>query len=262
MVAVTRLSAEGLVRRFPGTVAVAGVDIALQAGQALGLVGPNGAGKTTLLDLLSGAGRPDAGRVLLDGRDITGLAPHLRARLGVARTVQRPAWFPGLTVLENVLLGAPRRLRARRDQVRRALDELERVGLRGLASRPGREASTAARKRGELARVAFMDPTVVLLDEPSAGHDQESLLVLVAAVRRWVAAGAAVLVVDHDRDLVNALCPTVLLMRDGRIVGPAPASGGEIGAGSAGGKSAVGSVSGGGGAIGAGGAIGEGSGRE
>ena len=239
MVAVTRLCAEGLVRRFPGTVAVAGVDIALQAGQALGLVGPNGAGKTTLLDLLSGAGRPDAGRVLLAGRDITGLAPHLRARLGVARTVQRPAWFPGLTVLENVLLGAPRRPapgrdgQVRRDQVRRALDELERVGLRGLAGRPGGEASTAARKRGELARVAFMDPAVVLLDEPSAGHDQESLLVLVAAVRRWVAAGSAVLLVDHDRDLVNALCPTVLLMRDGRIVGPAPA-GGAVGEGGGG----------------------------
>ena len=247
MVAVTRLCAEGLVRRFPGTVAVAGVDIALQAGQALGLVGPNGAGKTTLLDLLSGAGRPDAGRVLLAGRDITGLAPHLRARLGVARTVQRPAWFSSLTVLENVLLGAPRRPVPGWDgQVRRALDELERVGLRGLAGRPGGEASTAARKRGELARVAFMDPAVVLLDEPSAGHDQESLLVLVAAVRRWVAAGSAVLLVDHDRDLVNALCPTVLLMRDGRIVGPAPA-GGAGRAGDAGG---------------AGGAVGEGGGGE
>ncbi|MCL6449678.1 MAG: ATP-binding cassette domain-containing protein [Acetobacteraceae bacterium] len=216
---MSRLMAENLVRRFPGTVAVDRVSLSVAAGQALGLMGPNGAGKTTLLDLLSGSGRPDQGRVLLDGRDITRLPAYLRARLGVARTVQRPAWFASLTVLENVMLGT--RARARLDgraARRRALEELDEVGLLRLAHHPGGEASSAERKLGELARVAAMDPTVVLLDEPSAGHDHESLKVLVQSVRRWVAWGAAVLLVDHDRRLVEEVCPVVLRMREGRLV--------------------------------------------
>lgn len=215
---MAHLSGRGLVRRFPGTIAVNVVDIELAPGRAVGLVGSNGAGKTTLLDLLSGSQRPDEGRVLLDGADITRLAPCARARLGVARTDQRPAWFGGLTVLENVLVGAAAGRGGERGEARRrALEELTRVGLGPLADRPGTEASTAGRKLGELARVSFMNPTVVLLDEPSAGHDRDSLGVLVASVLRWVAAGAAALIVDHDRVLVRSLCPTVLHMHEGRV---------------------------------------------
>lgn len=196
-------------------------DFALPAGRVCALVGPNGAGKSTLFDCLAGTLRPHEGRITLDGADITHRSAHARTRLGIARTFQRLAVFPSLTVEENVRLGAERgHPGGDPAAVERSLR------LLGLAG-PVRHATatdlpTGTLRRVELARALAGQPHTLLLDEPAAGLDAAETAALARALAALAADGLTVLVVEHDPDLVAGIAHTVHTMEGGRIVGAGP----------------------------------------
>ena len=231
-----RLTARGVVRRFGGVVAVDGVDLSVPPGRITALVGPNGAGKSTLFDCLSGTLRPDAGHVLLGGRDIAALPDYRRARLGLARTFQQLSIFPGLTVAENVRIGAEGRpggtLRGLvglpdpgRDAAAAATDRaLMLTGLTALRDHPVSDLPTGTLRMVELARALAGTPRVLLLDEPAAGLAAAEAARLAAMLRALAAEGMALLLVEHDVDLVAELADTVCVMAAGRVVARGPAA--------------------------------------
>ncbi|MEV5446787.1 ATP-binding cassette domain-containing protein, partial [Streptomyces sp. NPDC052644] len=214
-----RLQALGLVVRYGGVTAVDGVDLSLAPGRITALVGPNGAGKSTLFHCLAGTVRPTAGRVALDGADITRAPAHARTRLGVARTFQELAVFPSLTVEENVRVGAER------GRVRDAPDAATEQALRLLRldgpvrHHPAAGLPTGLLRRVELGRALAGRPHTLLLDEPAAGLDAAEAAGLARVLAALAADGTAVLVVEHDPDLVAGIAHTVHVMEAGRIVG-------------------------------------------
>jgi len=151
----------GVEKRFGGVQALAGVGLTVEAGEIVGLIGPNGAGKTTLFHVVSGFVRPDAGRLVLDGEPIGHLRPHARCRRGLARTFQIVKPFPGLTVLENVRVGALARTPRFAEATGRARAVLETVGLAARADVPARALTLAERKRLELARALATGPRLL-----------------------------------------------------------------------------------------------------
>jgi branched-chain amino acid transport system ATP-binding protein len=219
-------------------VAVDGVDLSVPPGRITALVGPNGAGKSTLFDCLSGTLRPDAGRVILGGRDITRLPDYRRARLGLARTFQQLSIFPGLTVAENVRIGAEGRpggtlrgLAGLPDPARDATAAatatdraLRLTGLKALRDHPVADLPTGTLRLVELARALAGSPRVLLLDEPAAGLDAAEAARLAAMLRALSAEGMALLLVEHDVDLVAELADTVCVMAAGRVVARGPAA--------------------------------------
>lgn len=212
------LDAEGMVKRFGGVVAVDGASLRVLPGQIHGLVGPNGSGKSTLIDLLTGLQRADAGRLRLGGAEITSRAAHRRARLGLHRTFQLGSLTPLLSVGANVALGAwtspdPDA------EARRALALLG-VGT-SVDAAPG-SLATAARRLAEVARAVAGSPRLVVLDEPAAGLDEEAREVLVRAIRAVRDRGAAVLLVEHDVDLVLEVSDVVTVMDAGAVVATGP----------------------------------------
>jgi branched-chain amino acid transport system permease protein len=210
-----RMTARGLRMTYGGIAAVDGVDLVVAPGRVTALVGPNGAGKSTLFHCLCGTVRPRRGRVLLAGRDVTRVSPYGRARLGVARTFQELAVFPGLTVAENVRIGAEQGLV--RDA--RAVDRVLRLlGLDAVRDEPAADLPTGTLRRVELGRALAGGPRVLLLDEPAAGLDTAEVAALGTALRALAADGMALLLVEHDLDLVAGLADTVYLMAGGRIV--------------------------------------------
>src|SRR4030095_5370676 len=161
------LSVSGITKRFGGITANHDISFDVASGELVGIIGPNGSGKSTLFEVISGFYRPDAGEVRLDGNRLTGLAPDRVCRLGVARTFQKLRPFAGLTVVDNVMVGALTRTRGVRHARARA-----RRGLANKAAAPGRPLSTGQPKRLELARALATEPRVLLLDEVTGGVDQ------------------------------------------------------------------------------------------
>ncbi len=212
------LTARALVRRYGGVAALDGVSIDVPPGCITALTGPNGAGKSTLFRCLSGAERPDSGQVMLDGRDITRLPEHTRARLGLARTFQQLAVFPGLSVADNLRVGAEQagRLgpRAADFAVARTLRLL---ALEPLADRPAAALPTGTLRLLELGRALAADPAVLLLDEPAAGLDAEETELLAQLLTALADDGRAVLLVEHDRELIDRIAHRVHTMAAGRI---------------------------------------------
>lgn len=212
------LRALGLTLTHPGGVtALDHVSLALAPSRITALVGPNGAGKSTLFDCLAGTLRPRRGRITLDGADITSRSAHARTRLGIARTFQRLAVFPSLTVEENVRLGEER------GHVRRDPAAVERsLRLLGLAGPVRHETAaglpTGTLRRVELARALAGQPHTLLLDEPAAGLDADETAALARILAALAADGLTVLVVEHDLDLVAGIAHTVHTMEGGRIV--------------------------------------------
>lgn len=227
------LVARGLRKSFGGLEAVAGMDLNLPRGQITGLIGPNGAGKTTLLNLVSGVERPTAGTVALGARDVTGKPPHELARLGLVRTFQICRDLGRLTVLENMLLARPgqcgetvaaalfRRGRVGREEatgIARAEQVLRRIDLWRLADEPAASLSGGQKKLLELARALMVEPTIILLDEPAAGVAPAMEQVLISLIRELVRDGLTFLVVEHDLDVVAALCHRVYVMSAGQLL--------------------------------------------
>ncbi|MFG2376198.1 ATP-binding cassette domain-containing protein [Streptomyces sp. NPDC048504] len=214
------LTAHTLHARYGGFTALDGVDLVVRARQVTAVVGPNGAGKSTLFHCLAGTVRPARGQVRLGGRDITRLPAHARTRLGIARTFQQLAVFPSLTVAENVRVGAEQGQVAEPGAVERAL---RLFGLDGdVRSLPAAGLPTGTLRRVELARAFAGSPRVLLLDEPAAGLDTAEVASLTLVLRALAAEGTALLVVEHDLDLVAGLADVVHVMTAGRIVASGP----------------------------------------
>ena len=219
------LEARGLTKTFGGLRAVNELSFTVRAGEILGLLGPNGSGKTTVFNLIAGALAPDRGGVFLEGREITALAPHRRAALGIVRTFQLVRALPGLTVLDNVLVA---RLygRVRAAGVREARTEslecLEFAGLAGLAARPAGALTLAERKRLEVARALAAGPRLLLLDEPAAGLNPTEVAALLALFRRIRAGGVTIVIVEHNVGAIRDLCDRIVVLNAGRKIAEGP----------------------------------------
>ena len=215
------LEVESVQVRFGGVVAVADASFGVEAGRVVGLMGPNGAGKTTLFNVITGLQAPTSGRVRFEGRDITGLAPRRRAQLGIGRTFQRLEVFGSLSVGDNIKVAAEMRGVDDPSGVREAL--LDRVGLRPFADVPADSVPTGIARLTELARALACDPRVLLLDEPSSGLSDEETKDFEALVRSLAEDdGRSVLIVEHDVELVMALCSTIHVLDFGQIIASGP----------------------------------------
>jgi ABC-type branched-subunit amino acid transport system ATPase component len=218
------LAVENLSVSFGGNRAVSEVTLSAQPGQVTSLIGPNGAGKTTLLNLVSGFYLPEAGRVALGAVEITGAASHAAARSGVARTFQTSQLFSGMSVRENLLV-ALHRASLSGGQAHAASDAhaltdalLAWVGYTGSADRPAGELPHVDRRLVEVARALATRPGVVLLDEPAAGLSSEDTERLGAVLRRIAALGLAVLIIEHDMQLVMGISDRIFVLDAGRLI--------------------------------------------
>jgi branched-chain amino acid transport system ATP-binding protein len=207
---------------------VEGVSLEVRDGEFLAVIGPNGAGKTSLFNLLTGIYHPTNGRVLLDGDDLTGQPPHVRARRGLKRSFQVTSIFPALTVLENARLAAQaelggsldlwRRVTRRDEATQRARHALELTGLDALADTDAASLSHGNKRKLDLALVLAQEPRVLLLDEPTAGMSMEDLPGLVRVVRDIQAAGTTVVMVEHRMDVVIDLADRIAVMHHGTLL--------------------------------------------
>jgi branched-chain amino acid transport system ATP-binding protein len=205
--------------RFGGNVALDNVALDAAPGEVTGLIGPNGAGKTTLFNVITGLLAPQRGEVRLDGVDLTRLAPFRRARAGMARTFQRLELFSLLTVRENVELAAAlRRTGGSRGAAGKAGALLDLVGLSDVADVRSDELSTGRARLVELARALATDPRVLLLDEPASGQDETETEAFGLLLGRIAAEGVAVVLVEHDMQLVMQTCQRIHVLDFGRIL--------------------------------------------
>ena len=225
--AETVLGAQGLVKRFGGITATDNVTINLQKGARHALIGPNGAGKTTLINLLTGVLEPTEGRITLEGRDITQLAPHRRVRRGLVRTFQINQLFDSLTPLETLALTVSQQrgfgakwwqpLGARREVAARCEQLLEQFHLTSVMNQPTRVLAYGKRRLLEIAIALACEPRVLLLDEPVAGvpaGEREELLRTVAALPAEV----SVLLIEHDMDLVFSFATRMTVLVNGAVL--------------------------------------------
>jgi branched-chain amino acid transport system ATP-binding protein len=215
----TLIAAEGVQKRFGALVVLDGVDFAVRGGEAVGIVGPNGAGKTTLLNVLAGSLRPDRGCLLLRGVDVTRAGAARRCRLGVGRAHQVPRPFGGMTVFENVLVGAAAGARdRRRDAYARAIEAIELCRLGELANRRAESLGLLHRKRLELARALATDPSVLLLDEIGAGLTDAEADALVETIRSLRARGIAIVWIEHIVHVLVRVVERLVAMDGGRVI--------------------------------------------
>ncbi len=213
------LDVDHVSRRFGGLTAIDTVSFDVRKGEIFGLIGPNGAGKTTMMNLISGVTTPSSGRIVFAGRTITGLPPHAVTRLGIARTFQVMRPFTGLTVRENVAIGArfgkangPSTMAAATEKA----DEV--LGWMSLAHRAGDEVTrltTGERKRLELARALAMDPVLLLLDEVMGGLNPREIGEVMELIRRVNGLGVTVLMIEHLMKAVMGLSNRILVLHHG-----------------------------------------------
>ncbi len=227
------LEVRDLARAFGGVRAVDGASFSVLPGEVRGLIGPNGAGKTTVINLVSGLLAPSGGAILVEGREVQGLAPHRVASSGVARTFQNIRLFLDLTALDNVLVGQhrlrhpslPSRLlglpasRAEERQAReRAAALLERVGLAERVHERARNLSYGEQRRVEIARALASEPRLLLLDEPTAGMNPVEVQAVAALIRQVAADGRSVLLVEHNVRLVMGVCDAITVLNFGKLI--------------------------------------------
>jgi len=230
---MSALRCTDLSKRFGGLAAVGGVSLEVRPGELVGLIGPNGAGKTTVFNLITGFLRPTAGRIEYAGREITGLAPHLIAGLGLVRTFQKVNVFAELTVLENVLIGGHLHLSAglphallqsrryrqeeqtARDAARRTL---EIVGLAGWERRQAKHLPFGLQRALGIATALAAEPKLLLLDEPASGMNTEEKKSIIDIMRRIHGQGTTLLLVEHDMRVVMSLCQRVVVLDSGSIL--------------------------------------------
>ncbi len=221
------LEVRGVRKSFDGFLAVNNASVTVERGQIAAIIGPNGAGKTTLFNLITGHLRPDAGAVLLEGRDVTGLAPHDVCRLGMGRSFQRTNIFPKLTVYQNVQAaflshrGRGRNLWARVDNLYRDETEalLASIGLRERAGEVSGFLSHGGQKQLELGIALASEPSLLLLDEPTAGmsvtETRETIRLVVRIARER---GLTLLFTEHDMEVVFSIAQKITVLHQGRII--------------------------------------------
>ena len=213
------LETQDLSRRFGGVDAVAGLSMTVEEGTVLGIIGPNGAGKTTLINLITGHAKPSGGRVMVDGRDVTGRKPWVIAKERVARTFQIVKPFRNLTVRENVAIGAmygPGHSGSARAAILQADETLERVDLADRAELSPGDLSVADARRLELAKALAMRPRLLLLDEVMAGLRPGEIEPSLELIRSLRDEGVTLLVVEHVMKAILAVSDEVLVMHEGR----------------------------------------------
>jgi branched-chain amino acid transport system ATP-binding protein len=226
------LEVVGLTKHFAGLTALDGVSFTAEEGQILGLFGRNGAGKTTCFQCLSGFAAPDGGRVIFDGHEITGHAPHQVARAGIARTFQIVRPFRNLTAAENVMVALGHRhyegtaaflgtWRGRTTR-RQALDLLERVGLGAEADRKAGLLPLGTLKRLEVARALALDPRLILLDEPLGGLSHEEMQAIADLIADLRTRGLTVVLVEHQMRFAMALVDRVVVLDHGALIASGP----------------------------------------
>lgn len=214
------LEVDGVTVRFGGVVAVDGASIEARSGEITGLIGPNGAGKTTLFNVITGVQPAAGGTIRLDGTDITKLATHRRAKMGMSRTFQRLELFWTLTVADNVRVAAE--LARHGDPTALSEGLLDQVGISHLAAEPSGSLPTGSARLVEVARALASTPRVLLLDEPASGLNESETVALGALLRQLVADGLAVVLVEHDMSLVMDICDHVSVLDLGRIIASGP----------------------------------------
>lgn len=226
------LDARGITKTFAGIDALRDISIAVDEGTAVGLIGPNGAGKTTFFNCLLGLTRPDAGTVVLDGRDVTRAPVHRRARLGIGRTFQRIELFGGMTVRDHLIVadrahrGDGRlwkdligRGRTTAEETARADAMLELLGLLSAAEAPIETLSLGLGRLVEVGRALMTEPRLLLLDEPSSGLDERETAALGATIRAVrEEKGTALLLVEHDVDFVRAMVERLYVLDFGQLI--------------------------------------------
>lgn len=227
------LAARGIDVRFGDFVALNGVSLNFRRGAITGLVGPNGAGKSTLFNVLGGQTAPDAGRVVFDGIDITQAGPQRRTHLGLTRTFQISRELGALTVLENLLLALPaqsgegvlgaifRPARVRREEeagIEQARALLARVDLWRLADARADTLSGGQKKLLELCRALMLQPRLILLDEPAAGVNPVRVGEVADFIRILQTEGMSFGIVEHNMDMIAALCETIYVLAEGRVL--------------------------------------------
>ncbi len=211
---------------FGGLAALSEVSLDVPDGTITGLIGPNGAGKTTLFDVITGMRKPSRGSVTFNGQDLKGVSPYRRSRLGLGRTFQRLELFGTLTVRENVRVAASvARRRARQsaadghESVDVVTDKLlRRVHLDGVAEARADTLPTGTGRLVELARALAIHPTTLLLDEPASGQNPEETSRFADILRTLSADGLAILLVEHDMELVMSVCDTVFVLVQGEVL--------------------------------------------
>jgi ABC-type branched-subunit amino acid transport system ATPase component len=219
-----------LTKRFGGNTAVDGLTLDVPEGSIFGLIGPNGAGKTTVVNMITGYMQPDRGRIAFRGDDVVGLKPHRLAGAGLARTYQNLRLFEGFTVLENVLTGRHRSFTApfwkigwadRREekaQTAKALELIERVGLQDYAKVDVTGLPYGLRRRVEIARALAVEPTLVLLDEPTAGMTRAESDEMGRLMQKVNSEGVTVFLIEHNVRLVSAVCTEIAVLDWGRLI--------------------------------------------
>jgi branched-chain amino acid transport system ATP-binding protein len=212
------LRVEAITKRFGGLLAVDRASFAAPAGRITALIGPNGAGKTTLFAIIAGFLRPSDGRVVYDGADVTGLPPHRLARRGIARTFQIVQPFAGLTVGENIAVGAHLHHAARADALAAAAAVARAVGLDGGLDKPAAALTVAGRKRLELARALAIEPKLLLLDEVLAGLNPSEVRDMVPVIRAVAARGITIVIIEHVMQAVMSLAEHVFVLAEGRLI--------------------------------------------
>jgi branched-chain amino acid transport system ATP-binding protein len=230
------LEASGVTKTFSGIVALDNVGLDVAEGEKVGLIGPNGAGKTTFFNCLLGLLRPDRGRVVFDGKDLTRIPTHRRARLGIGRTFQRIELFAGMTARDHLLVAERARRgdgalwkdllgmgRPKRDELERVQATLDLLGLNADADRPIEALSLGRGRIVEVGRALMTEPRLLLLDEPSSGLDHRETAEL-ADVLRLVnrERGAAILLVEHDVEMVTQLVERVFVLDFGTVIASGP----------------------------------------
>jgi neutral amino acid transport system ATP-binding protein len=213
------LRTDGVHKSFGGVQALEACTVEIDEGTVSGLIGPNGSGKTTLFNVITGYAKADAGEVYLSGRKITNAAPDKVFALGIGRTFQLTRIFPRLTVLENMLVPCRG---ARAADRKRAMAQLEFVGIAGHHAALAGTLSYCQRKLLELAYVLVADPAVILLDEPAGGVNLTLVNQIADRIRELNADGKTFLIVEHNMEFVMGLCDRVTVLDSGTVVAAGP----------------------------------------
>jgi branched-chain amino acid transport system ATP-binding protein len=207
-------------KRFGAVIVAHAIDLAVAEGEALGIIGPNGAGKTTLFGIASGTVRPDAGRVIFAGSDITRFAPERRCRMGIGRSFQIPQPFNGMSVFENLVVAAAfGGGRGERDAYPRCVELLEQCGLADKANRAAGRLTLLDRKRLELARALATQPRLLLLDEVAGGLTEHECAALVDLIRSIHRSGVSIIWIEHVVHALIAVVDRLLVLHGGGFIG-------------------------------------------
>jgi len=216
------LRVENISRRFGGLLALDQASLMADEGQIVALVGPNGAGKTTLFAIVTGFLKPNSGRVRYFGDDITGEPPHALARRGIARTFQIAQPFAGLTVHENIAVGAHLHHADRAEALASAANVAKTVGLAPMLDQPAANLTVAGRKRLELARALAIEPKLLLLDEVLAGLNPSEVRDMVPVIRAIRDGGVTIVMIEHVMQAVMSLAEQVFVLAEGRMIAMGP----------------------------------------